>query len=84
MKKPELLRTIETLFWENSFSDLSMDQIAAHLGMKKASLYYHFPSKEAMFVAVLEQSYEVYREFVARTLIPPAQQLPLPSGHPPL
>lgn len=68
MKKPELLRTIETLFWENSFSDLSMDQIATHLGMKKASLYYHFPSKEAMFVAVLEQSYETYRGFLDRAL----------------
>lgn len=53
MAKQELLRTIETLFWENAFSDLTMDKIAEKLGIKKPSLYYHFPSKEAMFLEVL-------------------------------
>ncbi|OIP54382.1 hypothetical protein AUK10_00935 [Candidatus Gracilibacteria bacterium CG2_30_37_12] len=66
--KQELLRTIEILFWENSFSDLSMDMIAEKLGMKKPSLYYHFASKEAMFLAVLEHSFEVYKVFLENTL----------------
>lgn len=64
MKKSELLRIIEILFWENSFSDLSMDMIAQKLGMKKPSLYYHFASKEAMFLAVLEYSFESYKVFL--------------------
>jgi len=68
MQKIELLRTIETLFWENSFSDLSMDMIAQKLGMKKPSLYYHFASKEAMFLEVLEHSFESYRTFLESTL----------------
>ena len=68
MQKSELLSTIESLFWENAFSDLSMDMIAAKLGMKKASLYYHFPSKESMFLAVLGQSFERYRAFLEKTL----------------
>ena len=62
MTRNELLRTIEILFWEQSFSDLSMDAIAKKLDMKKASLYYHFPSKESMFLAVLEYSYETYQK----------------------
>ncbi len=62
MTRNELLRTIEILFWEQSFSDLSMDAIAKKLDMKKASLYYHFPSKESMFLAVLEYSYETYKK----------------------
>lgn len=68
MKKIELLRIIETLFWEQSFSDLSMEMVAQKLGIKKASLYYHFPSKEAMFLEVLEQSFVSYKTFLLDTL----------------
>lgn len=68
MSKTELLSTIESLFWEHAFSDLSMDQIASALGMRKASLYYHFPSKEAMFLAVLEHSFGEYQTFLKDVL----------------
>ncbi|MDD2745576.1 MAG: TetR/AcrR family transcriptional regulator [Candidatus Gracilibacteria bacterium] len=56
----EILDTIESLFFGKTFGDLSMDEIARELGMKKASLYYHFPSKESMFLAVMERSYTKY------------------------
>ena len=62
MTRNELLRTIEILFWEQSFSELSMDAIAKKLDMKKASLYYHFPSKDEMFLSVLEYSFESFLE----------------------
>lgn len=68
MQKQELLRTIETLFWENAFSDLTMDKIAEKLGIKKPSLYYHFPSKEAMFLEVLWQSFGSYESFLKESL----------------
>lgn len=66
--KTEILRKIEDLFYQKSFSDLSMDEIALVLGMKKASLYYHFPSKEAMFVEILRDSFERHRSSVLRSL----------------
>lgn len=68
MKKAELLKTIESLFWEHAFSDLTMDHIAEKIGMKKASLYYHFPSKEAMFLAVLDTSFASYKAFLETIL----------------
>lgn len=68
MQKPELLRTIEILFWENAFSDLTMDRIAEKIGIKKPSLYYHFPSKEAMFLEVLEYSFEEYKTFLEEAM----------------
>lgn len=52
--------TIESLFFDTAFSDLSMDEIAKALDIKKASLYYHFPSKEQMFLETLAHSYEKY------------------------
>lgn len=66
--KSEILRKIEDLFYQKSFSDLSMDEIALALGMKKASLYYHFPSKEAMFTEILSDSFDRYRETVLESL----------------
>jgi AcrR family transcriptional regulator len=68
MQKSELLSTIETLFWEHAFSDLTMDMVAEKIGIKKPSLYYHFPSKEAMFLSVLEYSFEEYKVFLKNTL----------------
>ncbi|MDP2396133.1 MAG: helix-turn-helix domain-containing protein [bacterium] len=62
--KTKLLEKIETLFWENSFADVTMDEIARELGMKKASVYYHFPSKEEMFIEVLEYSFNRYKLFI--------------------
>jgi AcrR family transcriptional regulator len=60
----DLLQKIETLFFENAFAELSMDEIARNLGIKKASLYYHFSSKEAMFLEVLRFSHEKYISFL--------------------
>lgn len=37
------------------FAKVTMDEIAADIGMAKASLYYYFPSKELLFKAVVER-----------------------------
>lgn len=62
--KTDILEKIETLFWEHAFAEVSMDEIAKTLEMKKASLYYHFPSKEEMFREVLEFSFGKYRTYM--------------------
>jgi AcrR family transcriptional regulator len=48
MTKQEILEKIEPLFFQKSFKEISMQEIADTLEMKKASLYYHFPSKESL------------------------------------
>lgn len=58
--KSDLLNKIEILFFDNAFSEVSMDEIAKELNMKKPSLYYHFPSKEEMFLSVLNHSFDKY------------------------
>src|SRR5512135_789574 len=37
------------------FSKVTMDEIAADVGLGKASLYYYFPTKEKLFQEVLKQ-----------------------------
>lgn len=63
MKTP-LLDKIEILFFENAFAEVSMDDVAKNLDMKKASLYYHFPSKESMFIDVLDSSFKKYKKYI--------------------
>ncbi len=42
----------------------TMTEIAADIGMSKASLYYYFPDKERLFVAVVEQEIQQFEVVV--------------------
>lgn len=66
--KNQILEKTEILFWENSFSDLSMDEIAKNIGIKKASLYHYFTSKDVMFLEILEFSFQKYNNFLDELL----------------
>lgn len=66
--KTEILEKIEMLFSENAFAEVSMDDVAKKLDMKKASLYYHFSSKEQMFIEVLEYSFGKYQTYLEELL----------------
>jgi AcrR family transcriptional regulator len=47
-----ILQVAREMFIERGFSDVSMQQIADAAGLRKASIYHHFPSKADLFVAV--------------------------------
>lgn len=68
MTKNEIIKKIEELFYAKSFKEVSMQDIANEIGMKKASLYYHFPSKEVLITEVLEVSFNNYFTFVKETI----------------
>ena len=62
------LRTRETIltaatteFAESGFDAAHMDEIAVRAGIQKNVLYYYFGSKEGLFTAVLERTYELIR-----------------------
>jgi AcrR family transcriptional regulator len=48
MQKKDILSKIQTLFYNKSFTKVSMNEIAHSLQIQKASLYYYFPSKEVL------------------------------------
>ena len=49
-RREELLEVATTLFIERGFSATSMNDISVRAGMRKASLYHHFPSKETLLI----------------------------------
>ena len=50
------------LFLRHGYAAVSMQQIADAVGIKKASLYYHFSGKEALFTAVITAEFEALRQ----------------------
>ncbi len=67
-KKQTLLDKIENLFYSKTFANVSMQEIATELNIKKASLYYHFPSKEALITETINHSFTKYETFIQDTL----------------
>jgi AcrR family transcriptional regulator len=57
-----ILDVAEALFMDRGYSAITLRDIADELGMKQASLYYHFPAgKEQIFVAMAERLFERHR-----------------------
>lgn len=55
-----ILRAARELIQTRSYLGFSFQDLADRVGIRKASLYHHFPSKEALGVAVLEQAMAAY------------------------
>ncbi|MGF6593850.1 TetR/AcrR family transcriptional regulator [Pseudomonas sp. 2835] len=58
------------LFAEKGFGQVSMRELAAHLGLTAGSLYHHFPSKQHLLFDLIE---ELFEELLA-TLHPPRRE----------
>lgn len=59
------------LFYANGYYNTSIDDILKTLGMSKGAFYYHFQSKEAFFVSIVQQL--VFRK-VYSMLIEPVEE----------
>lgn len=64
MEKIEILEKLEPLFYEKPFKNVSMQEVAKLLDIKKASLYYYFPSKELLLQEVINFSFMNYIKFI--------------------
>ncbi len=53
-KREEILSAAADLFFTEGYGRTSMDQIHARVGGSKRTLYSHFPSKDEVFVALIE------------------------------
>ncbi len=63
-RRDDLLRAAARLFNEKGFEGASMRAIADAVGMRCGSPFYHFPSKQALLCAVMEEG---LRQGLART-----------------
>lgn len=76
--RDQILRTAADLFRERGYRATTLDDIAARLGMSKASLYTSFRAKEEMLAAISRRTIETFtRELalVLRSQLPPEDKL---------
>ncbi len=57
-RRPGILERATQLFLERRYAGTSMSAIADACGLRKASLYHHFLSEEALFTACVTEAYE--------------------------
>jgi len=65
---PQLLDAAARRFCEQGYDAASMRQIAEDAGMKAGSMYYHFPSKSDLLIAVHEEGIRRITEAVSQVL----------------
>ena len=71
-----ILRIARELIQTRSYQGLSFQELADRVGIRKASLYHHFASKEALGVAVIARALEMFERWrAAQEGLPPQQQL---------
>lgn len=54
-KKPLILQTAAALFSQKGFKETSMAELSKLTGAAEGTIFYHFKSKEELFVAILEE-----------------------------
>jgi TetR/AcrR family transcriptional regulator, cholesterol catabolism regulator len=64
-----VLDVAEALFTDRGYNAITLRDIADELGIKQASLYYHFPAgKEQLFIAMAERLFERHRDGLEEAL----------------
>ena len=64
-RKEEILETATALFAEQGFSDAVTQALAERLGVGKGTIYRHFPSKRALFLAATDRVMRKLQECVS-------------------
>jgi len=71
VREEAIVSAVNRLLAEKGFDGMTVDEVAAEVGIAKASLYKHFPSKEALaaaaMVRVLERTQAVVEQQAARS-----------------
>jgi AcrR family transcriptional regulator len=77
VSRQQILAVAATLFGQNGYAGTSLRDIAAAVGMKAGSLYYHFASKEELAEEVLRIGVERVHQAVADRIRALGQGAPL-------
>lgn len=68
-RREEILETATALFAEQGFSDAVTQALAERLGVGKGTIYRHFPSKRALFLAATDRVMRKLQECVSAKVL---------------
>lgn len=69
-----------TRFAQSGYAGVSMRDVAGDVGISAAALYHHFPDKQALYLAAMEQAFARNQEGIVAMLesqLPPLERLAL-------
>jgi AcrR family transcriptional regulator len=66
--REQIIETANRLFYSQGYNLTGINQIIKEAGVAKASLYYHFPSKEDLCVEYLKRRYELWFAMLTKYL----------------
>ncbi|MCP3889102.1 MAG: TetR/AcrR family transcriptional regulator [Desulfobulbaceae bacterium] len=69
LTRAKIIEIATTEFADNSYAGARVDNIVKKSGISKNLLYYHFSSKENLFVEVLEEAYAKLRAYHKKIII---------------
>ena len=68
LRRDEIVDEATRLFAERGYEGASMADLAERVGLRKASLFHHFASKDVLYAAVLERLIVPVTEAISRAL----------------
>lgn len=68
LRREQIIKIASELFSEKSYHDVTMDEIASAVGVAKGTLYLYFPSKERLYLEILEHSFEAIEALLEREI----------------
>src|SRR5437588_9427026 len=66
-----ILQAAEEVLMEKGYYEMSVDEIAARVGIAKGTVYLHFPSKEDLVFAIYERDMQKLLQLVEETVASP-------------
>jgi TetR/AcrR family transcriptional repressor of nem operon len=73
--RKQILRTARELLMTRSYLGFSFQDVADRVGIRKASLYHHFATKDALAIAILQESRSAFERWVGRMQLTAAKKL---------
>lgn len=64
-REDAIVQAVNRLLAEKGFDAMTVDEVAAEVGIAKASLYRHFPSKEDLAAAAMARTLERAQDYLA-------------------
>lgn len=61
--RDQILQVARELIQTRSYLGFSFQDVADHVGIRKASLYHHFPTKEALGIEVLRGATQAFKDW---------------------
>jgi len=65
-----ILKAAEEVLIEKGYHEMSMDEIAARVGISKGTVYLHFASKEDLVFALFERDMQKFQELIEARIDP--------------